>query len=98
LNSEKRFLDFANGHGGDGYMKMQDTSYLLDFEMEKAIREMEVFSKYKEAFFIADSCSAITPYAQVKSKDTLILGSSKFNQKSYSFGKDSNLLISKTDK
>jgi len=36
-------------------------------------------TRFKEAFFIADSCSAITLYSNVQTKDTLILGSSKFN-------------------
>lgn len=54
--------------------------------------------RYKEAFFIADSCSAITLYEKLDSPNILALGSSSFDEKSYSNGKDSSLLISKTDR
>lgn len=94
----RNLVDYANGHGGDGYMKLQDTSYILDFEMNKVVREMEFLQTYKSAFFISDSCSAVTLYSQVEAKNTIIIGSSKFDQKSYSHGKDEDLLISKTDK
>ena len=40
MNDQNRFITYSTGHGGDGYMKMQDTSYLLDFEMAKIVKEM----------------------------------------------------------
>ena len=57
-----------------------------------------IHSRFKEAYFIADSCSAITLYEKIETNNTLCLGSSSANQKSYSSGKDKNLLMSKSDK
>lgn len=41
---------YINGHGGDGYIKMQDTTYLLDFEMAKVAKEMQFLDLYNEAY------------------------------------------------
>jgi len=46
----------------------------------------------------ADSCSAVTLYEKIDSPNTLAMGSSSFDEKSYSHGKDKNLLLPKTDR
>lgn len=91
-------MSFLNGHGGDGYTKMQDTQYLLDFEMAKITKELEHLQRYKEGFLISDSCGAITLYETVEAKNLILLGSSSRGEKSYSKGKDSKLLVAKTDR
>ncbi|CAD8064671.1 unnamed protein product [Paramecium sonneborni] len=98
LSKEQKLLMFMNGHGGDGYTKMQDTTYLLDFEMEKITKEMEFLELYSEAFLISDSCGAITLFETVKAKNMILLGSSSLGEKAYSHGRCSLLQIPKTDK
>lgn len=56
------------------------------------------YFRFKEAFLISDSCSAITLYETLSTPNVLLLGSSSHGEKSYSHGKDSTLLISKTDR
>ena len=47
--------------------------------MAKVVKEMYHLGRYKEAFFISDSCSAITLYEMVTMPNTMALGSSSFD-------------------
>ena len=98
MNKGSRFLMYLDGHGGDGYTKMQDTTYLLDFEMAKITREMNFLNRYSESFLISDSCGAVTLYEKIEAPNMILLGSSSLNEKSYSNGRDQTLLVAKTDK
>ncbi|CAD8145355.1 unnamed protein product [Paramecium pentaurelia] len=78
---------FMNGHGGYEYTKIQDTPYLLDFEMEKITKEMKFLKLYQVAFLISDSCGAITLFETVKAKNMILLGQSSLGEKAYSYDK-----------
>jgi phosphatidylinositol glycan class K len=39
LNKNSRLLVYFTGHGGDGYIKMQDTDVILDEDLEAIMKE-----------------------------------------------------------
>ena len=41
-------LIYVNGHGGDGYLKMQDTHVVSTYDFAKAIRELHTKEMYNE--------------------------------------------------
>jgi phosphatidylinositol glycan class K len=47
---------YFNGHGGDGFFKIQDTDLVHSADLAKVLQEMYVKQLYKEIFFIIDTC------------------------------------------
>ena len=39
-DSDSTIFIYINGHGGNGYHKLQDTSVISDYEFSKAIEEL----------------------------------------------------------
>ncbi|EGR28170.1 phosphatidylinositol glycan, putative [Ichthyophthirius multifiliis] len=96
-NKNTKILTFFTGHGGDGYLKMQDTDFVLDEQFDEILQESYIKNLYKEMLMINDSCSASTIFDKLTAPNIFGLGSSSFGQKSYSSGFDENLSVSKSD-
>ena len=73
--------------------------WLNSHERCPTLKSISPFSKsFKEGLFFTDSCGAITLYEKIDAENITILGSSSFGEKSYSNGRDSFLLLPKTDR
>ena len=86
------------GHGGDGYIKMQDTDYMLDEDLDLLLKESYHKKIYKEMLMFSDSCSASTLFYKLTAPNIFAIGSSSYDEYSYSYGRDSEFQMSKTDR
>jgi phosphatidylinositol glycan class K len=96
-DSESRVFIYINGHGGNGYHKLQDTHVISDHEFAKAVEELYAKRGFKEMLIISDSCGAFTIFDYLEVPNIFMIGSSSKDEKSYSLGKDSHVGLSKTD-
>ena len=60
MNKDTKLLTYFTGHGGDGYIKIQDTTVIMDDEMRDVMSESYSKATYSEALMISDSCGAAT--------------------------------------
>eukprot|EP01017_Pseudomicrothorax_dubius_P005733 TRINITY_DN11509_c0_g1_i4.p1 TRINITY_DN11509_c0_g1~~TRINITY_DN11509_c0_g1_i4.p1 ORF type:complete len:191 (-),score=30.33 TRINITY_DN11509_c0_g1_i4:435-1007(-) len=97
-DSESRILVFVNGHGGNEYIKMQDTHVISAYELGKAFEELHARGGYKEILFISDSCQAFPIFNYVNVPNFVGIGSSVKDQYAFSYGFDTELGMSKTDR
>ncbi|KAL4470857.1 hypothetical protein ABPG72_016403 [Tetrahymena utriculariae] len=100
-NKNTKILTYFTGHGGSGYIKMQDTDVMMDEEMRVALEEFNLKNFYNEMLMFSDSCSAATIFEKLRpdtNPNIFGIGSSSRGQYSYSFGKDSNINLSVVDR
>lgn len=55
------------GHGGDGFLKFQDNHELTSHDFADALAQMNEKKRYKEIFFMIDTCQAASMYKQITS-------------------------------
>ncbi|KRX00518.1 hypothetical protein PPERSA_06161 [Pseudocohnilembus persalinus] len=98
LHKNANILVYFTGHGGDSYIKMQDTDVVFDEDLERILRESYTKELYHEIAMFSDSCSAATLFYKLVAPNIFSVGSSTFDEKSYSYGRDSLYQQSKTDR
>ncbi|EIM23170.1 hypothetical protein WALSEDRAFT_59474 [Wallemia mellicola CBS 633.66] len=81
-------LLYLTGHGGDEFLKFQDTEELNSQDIADAIEHMRVKKRYNKMLFISDTCQAATLANRLYSPDVLAIGSSLKGQNSYSHHTD----------
>lgn len=57
-NSGSNILIYMTGHGGDGFLKFQDSEELTSVELANAFEQMYQKRRYNEILFIIDTCQA----------------------------------------
>lgn len=57
-NSGSNILIYMTGHGGDGFLKFQDSEELSSIELANAFEQMYQKQRYNEILFIIDTCQA----------------------------------------
>jgi phosphatidylinositol glycan class K len=99
LNSNKnsRIFMFFNGHGGDSYLKIQDTQVLRDVDIALALKEMHIKERYAEIFFILETCQAFSLFRYIDVPNVHGLATSLVGQMAKSLWVDTDLGISMTD-
>jgi len=70
---------------------------ISDFEFAKAIEELAAKNGFKEMLIISESCSAFTIFDSLEVPNIYMIGSSSFDEKSYSHGNDALLGLAKVD-
>ena len=53
---------FIVGHGGDGFLKFQDSEEITNIELADAFEQMWSKRRYHEIFFMIDTCQAASMY------------------------------------
>ena len=53
---------FISGHGGDGFLKFQDSEEITNIELADAFEQMWSKRRYHEIFFMIDTCQAASMY------------------------------------
>ncbi|PWN52485.1 hypothetical protein IE53DRAFT_326570 [Violaceomyces palustris] len=100
LESDSRsnvFL-YMTGHGGDEFLKFQDYEEISAFDLADAVEQMWEKRRYRELFFMIDTCQANTMYSKIYSPNVLATGSSRKGQNSYSHNADYDLGIAMIDR
>ncbi|XP_055697681.1 putative GPI-anchor transamidase [Phlebotomus papatasi] len=77
-------LIYLTGHGGDGFLKFQDSEEITSQELADAIEQMWQKQRYNELFFMIDTCQAASMYEKFYSPNILAVASSLVGEDSLS--------------
>ena len=97
-NEKSNILIYVSGHGGEGFLKFQDTEELSDQDIADAIYEMKEKKRFNEMLFIADTCHAESLLLKVNTPGVLGISSAKVDEDSYSFPAQKNIGVSVIDR
>eukprot|EP00250_Pteridium_aquilinum_P009026 c18392_g1_i1 orf=100-1272(+) len=91
-------LLYMTGHGGDQFLKFQDSEEIQSHDLADAIEQMREKKRFKELLVMVDTCQAATLYSQLYSPGVLAIGSSRKGENSYSHHLDSEVGVSVVDR
>lgn len=77
-------LIYMTGHGGDGFLKFQDSEEITSVELADAFEQMWQKRRYNQILFIVDTCQAESLSQKLYSPNILGVGSSKVGEDSLS--------------
>lgn len=77
-------LVYLTGHGGDGFLKFQDSEEVTSQELADAVEQMWQKRRYHEMFFMIDTCQAASLYEKFYSPNILAVASSLVGEDSLS--------------
>ena len=77
-------LVYMTGHGGDGFLKFQDSEEITNIELADAFEQMWVKRRYNEIFFMIDTCQAASMFQKFYSPNILAVASSLVGEDSLS--------------
>ncbi|TKY73153.1 GPI-anchor transamidase [Spatholobus suberectus] len=86
------------GHGGDEFLKFQDSEELQSHDLADAVKQMKEKHRFKELLIMVDTCQASTLFSQLHSPGVLAIGSSMKGENSYSHHLDSDVGVSVVDR
>ncbi|KAK9378002.1 peptidase C13 family-domain-containing protein [Kockiozyma suomiensis] len=89
---------YMTGHGGDEFLKFQDAEEISAFDIADAIAQMWETKRYKELFFMIDTCQANTMYSKFYSPNVFAVGSSEIDESSYSHHADADVGVAVIDR
>ncbi|KAK3152513.1 hypothetical protein QOZ80_2BG0160000 [Eleusine coracana subsp. coracana] len=91
-------LLYMTGHGGDEFLKFQDSEELQSHDLADAVKQMKEKHRFKELLIMVDTCQAATLFSQLQSPGVLTIGSSMKGENSYSHHLDSDIGVSVVDR
>ncbi|XP_057549100.1 uncharacterized protein LOC130827402 [Amaranthus tricolor] len=91
-------LLYMAGHGGDEFLKFQDSEELQSHDLADAVKQMKEKQRFKELLIMVDTCQAATLFNQLQSPGVLAIGSSMKGENSYSHHLDSDVGVSVVDR
>ncbi|XP_074560602.1 uncharacterized protein LOC141816769 [Curcuma longa] len=91
-------LLYMTGHGGDEFLKFQDSEELQSHDLADAVKQMKEKNRFKELLIMVDTCQAATLFNQLQSPGVLAIGSSMKGENSYSHHLDSDIGVSVVDR
>jgi len=77
-------LVYMTGHGGDGFLKFQDSEEITNVELADAFQQMWAKKRYNEVFFMIDTCQAASMLQLFYSPNILGVASSLVGEDSLS--------------
>lgn len=89
---------YMTGHGGDDFLKFQDAEEIASEDIADAFAQMFEKKRYKEIFFMIDTCQANTMFSKFYSPNILAIGSSEINESSYSHHSDVEIGVAVIDR
>lgn len=84
-------LVYATGHSGKEFIKFQDFEELTSNDIADAFQQMYKQRRYRNIFWISDTCKAATLQNQFYSPNILAYGSSGQDENSYSHHSDDTI-------
>ncbi|GAA6050191.1 hypothetical protein JCM3770_000446 [Rhodotorula araucariae] len=97
-DSRSNIFVYMTGHGGDEFLKFQDSEEISAFDIADAFGGMWAKKRYNEILFMVDTCQANTLYSKFYSPNILATGSSEKDQNSYSHHADNDIGVAVTDR
>ncbi|XP_028753082.1 putative GPI-anchor transamidase isoform X1 [Neltuma alba] len=91
-------LLYMTGHGGDEFLKFQDSEELQSHDLADAVKQMKEKRRFKELLIMVDTCQASTLFSQLHSPGVLAMGSSMKGENSYSHHLDPDVGVSVVDR
>ncbi|XP_043942779.1 GPI-anchor transamidase [Protopterus annectens] len=79
---------FCNSHGGNGFLKFQDSEEITNVELADAFEQMWQKRRYNELLFIIDTCQGASMYERFYSPNIMALASSQVGEDSLSHQPD----------
>ncbi|PVU99583.1 hypothetical protein BB560_005478, partial [Smittium megazygosporum] len=99
LTDEKsNILIYMTGHGGDQFLKFQDSEEISSHDIADAFAQMWEKKRYHEILFMIDTCQANTMYSTFYSPNIIATGSSNKGEDSFSHLHDDILGVSVIDR
>lgn len=86
------------GHGGDGFLKFQDSEELTSIELADAIEQMYQKRRYNEILLITDTCQAESMGQKLYSPNVVSVASSKVGEDSLSHHGDTSIGVYMIDR
>ena len=83
-DSGSNILIYMTGHGGDGFLKFQDSEEITSIELADAFEQMRQKQRYNEILLITETCQAESMAQKLYSPGILGVGSSKVGEDSLS--------------
>jgi phosphatidylinositol glycan class K len=83
-SSKSNILMYFTGHGGDEFLKFQDTSEISAQDFADSIEQMHKQKRYNKMLILADTCQAATLNSRIYSPNVIAIGSSRKDESSYS--------------
>lgn len=77
-------LIYLTGHGGNGFLKFQDSEEITSQELGDALEQMWQKRRYHEILFVVDTCQASSMYEKFYSPNILAVASSLVGEDSLS--------------
>ncbi|TPX30413.1 hypothetical protein SmJEL517_g06012 [Synchytrium microbalum] len=96
-DDRSNIMVFLTGHGGDEFLKFQDTEEISSHDIGDAFAQMWEKRRYHEILFIADTCQATSLFSQLHSPNILGTGSSLTGENSYSHHADNEIGVAVVD-
>ncbi|KMP07512.1 LOW QUALITY PROTEIN: GPI-anchor transamidase [Coccidioides immitis RMSCC 3703] len=91
-------LVYMTGHGGDQFLKFQDSEEIGAWDLADAFGQMWEKKRYNELLFMIDTCQANTMFTHFYSPNIIATGSSALDQSSYSHHADSDVGVAVIDR
>ncbi|KAL1962549.1 hypothetical protein VTN77DRAFT_9424 [Rasamsonia byssochlamydoides] len=91
-------LVYMTGHGGDRFLKFQDSEEIGAWDLADAFGQMWEKKRYHELLFMIDTCQANTMYTYFYSPNIIATGSSALDQSSYSHHADNDVGVAVIDR
>ncbi|KJE96721.1 GPI-anchor transamidase, partial [Capsaspora owczarzaki ATCC 30864] len=97
-DDRSNILVYMTGHGGDEFLKFQDSEEISSRDIADAFEQMWQKRRYNEIMFVIDTCQANTMYSTFYSPHILACGSAALGETSYSHHADPVLGVAVVDR
>ncbi|KAH9462383.1 hypothetical protein H4Q26_011987 [Puccinia striiformis f. sp. tritici PST-130] len=97
-DERSNILVYMTGHGGDEFLKFQDSEEISAFDLADAFQTMWAKKRYNELLFMIDTCQANTMTTKLYSPNIIATGSSAKGENSYSHHADSDIGVAVVDR
>ncbi|TKA82088.1 GPI-anchor transamidase [Cryomyces minteri] len=97
-DERSNILIYMTGHGGNEFLKFQDSEEISAFDLADAFEQMWEKKRYHELLFMIDTCQANTMYTKMYSSAIIATGSSEIDQSSYSHHADQDVGVAVIDR
>ncbi|XP_034469866.1 GPI-anchor transamidase [Hippoglossus hippoglossus] len=87
-DDRSNILIYLTGHGGNGFLKFQDSEEISNVELADAFQQMWQKRRYNELLFIIDTCQGASMYERFYSPNLMALASSQVGEDSLSHQPD----------
>eukprot|EP00854_Cymbomonas_tetramitiformis_P006358 gene6358-7619_t len=97
-DSGSNVLIFLTGHGGEEFLKFQDSEEILSRDIADAVGQMHNKARYHEMLFMVDTCQGASLFNDLSSPGIITLSSSASGESSYSHHIDFDVGVSVIDR